>query len=136
MDFFTNTTDCNRCFNLAREKIDTHTNFLYIMITATAITTSMTPKDPPIAGAEGVSSIISFSWLACKIFQIKIKLLRRTIRLNANPSKGLNLNIFFKLHLFTRTQKSLMVLVKDDWKDVASLANLACHHYSWLKYFF
>lgn len=38
--------------------------------------------------------------------------------------------------MFTRTQKTLMVLIKDDWKDVASLANLACHHYSWLKYFF
>lgn len=38
-----------------------YTNFLYIMITATAITTSMTPKDPPIAGTEEVSSIFSFS---------------------------------------------------------------------------
>lgn len=45
------------------------------MITATAITASMTPKDPPIAGAEEVSSIFSFSWLACKYFKsFKIKL--------------------------------------------------------------
>lgn len=38
------------------------------MITPTAITKSMTPIDPPIAGAEEVPSIISFSSLACKIF--------------------------------------------------------------------
>lgn len=51
------------------EKIDTYTNLLYIMITATAITTSMTPIDPPIAGAEEVTSIISFSSLFCKYFK-------------------------------------------------------------------
>lgn len=47
--------------SIQHEKIVTYTNFLYIMITATAITTSMTPNDPPITGAEEVSSINSFS---------------------------------------------------------------------------
>lgn len=54
------------------EKIDTYTNLLYIMITATAITTSMTPIEPPTTGA--VPSIISFSSLVCKYFKyFKIK---------------------------------------------------------------
>lgn len=56
------------------KKIDTYTNLLYIMITAIAITTSMTPIDPPIAGAEEVPSIISFSLLVYKYFKsFKIK---------------------------------------------------------------
>lgn len=45
--------------------------------------------------------------------------------MNANPSKGLNLNNFFKTTFFyMNIKKTLMVLVKDGWKDVASLANL------------
>lgn len=56
------------------KKIDTYTNLLYIMITAIAITTSMTPIDPPIAGAEEIPSIISFSLLVYKYFKsFKIK---------------------------------------------------------------
>lgn len=60
-----------RTLHLLNEKSDTYTNLLYIMITATvtAITTSMTPKDPPIAGAKEVPSIISSSSLACKYFK-------------------------------------------------------------------